>query len=500
VSASVPQSRGPAIVRLARNGALTAAADILSKLCSLAFFVLIARRLGQETLGHYVFALAMTSLVWSVAEFGFDRMAVRDMARDPGVMDRLVVPTGALKGSSALLACTTAAAILLAAGQGAEQAWLVLILGIGTAVTLAATSIQMVFTAHERMEHVFLTKVPWSFAAAVAGIVVLLAGGGIVAAVAVGSGAVSLAGLAWCWVLLIRHYGRPRLAPEVRSWPALVRRALPFGLQETLGQVIFRFDTVVLALLTTSAVVGVYGAAYRMLEATLFLAWGLGSAVMPIYSYLPAHAPDRALELIYEGSLKLILIVMLPIAGFYLVCAPAIVDLIYGLPRYAGSVGVLRLLAPAVAIYGIGHLAGLLALVRRPGRLTVASIAFVAAFNVVACFVLIALADARGAAYATLASETLLAAFGIALAAGALGRPRLGWTMLSPLLATAALAAAAWPVRDTLWLALPLGGLAYLAALLLAESRRLREDIALFRAIAGNRPAANAMPDAPFAP
>jgi O-antigen/teichoic acid export membrane protein len=335
---------------------------------------------------------------------------------------------------------------------------------------------------------VFITKVPWNFATALLGVAVLLAGGGIVLACAIGYGLVSVAGVVWCWIVLVSRYGRPHASPAVRSWPRLVVRALPFGLQETLGQVIFRFDTVVLALLATSAVVGAYGAAYRMLEATLFLAWSLGSAVMPMFSYLPARAADRGLELMYEGSLKLVLLAMLPIAGLYLVCAPAIIDLIYGLPRYAQSVELLRLLAPAVAIYGAGHIAGLLVLVRRPGRLTVRATSIVAAFNVVACFVLVALAGARGAAYSTLASETLLAAFGFVLAAGAVRRPRLGWVAGTPLLSTLALAAAAWPLRDRLWLAVPAGGAAYLLALLALEARRLRADIALLRTIAGSRP------------
>jgi O-antigen/teichoic acid export membrane protein len=72
--------------RLLRNGALTASADVLSKLASLAFFALVARRLGGSTLGDYVFAMALTSLLWSFGGFGLDRMAMRDIARDPAAM------------------------------------------------------------------------------------------------------------------------------------------------------------------------------------------------------------------------------------------------------------------------------------------------------------------------------------------------------------------------------------------------------------------------------
>ena len=86
------QPSGSGLVRLARNGALNASADVLAKVCSLVFFALVARRLGEDTLGHYVFALAIASLIWSFAGFGLDRMALRDIARDPPVMRSIAFP------------------------------------------------------------------------------------------------------------------------------------------------------------------------------------------------------------------------------------------------------------------------------------------------------------------------------------------------------------------------------------------------------------------------
>jgi O-antigen/teichoic acid export membrane protein len=485
-----PQGRDFAAARVARNGALTASADVLSKIFSLVFFALIARRLGEAVLGYYVFAQALTSLIWSFAGFGLDRMALRDIARDPALMTRVVVPMATIKLIAAGVLTAVAAGLLAVTGRPAEVVWLVVLLGFATAVGLAVATLQMVFAANERMEHVFVTRVPWSLATAAVGAGVVAAGGGLVLAVFCSSGVLSLAGAAWTWALLVRRYGRPHVRLQIRSWPGLLKRALPFGLQEMLGQVIFRFDTVVLALLVSSAMVGAYGAAYRMLEATLFIAWSLGFAVMPMYSYLESRTQERSLELIYEGSLKAVLAVMAPIATVFVICAPALIDLVYGLPRYEASVGLLRILAPAIAVYGLGHLAGLLVLARSPGRVTVAATGVVAVFNVLACLVLIPLAGATGAAVATLASESLLAVIALVLAARAIGWPRLGWTLATPLLASAAMAAICWPLRDELWLALPAAAIAYGVVLLALEAPRLREDFAIFRSIVANRPVA----------
>jgi O-antigen/teichoic acid export membrane protein len=329
--------------------------------------------------------------------------------------------------------------------------------------------------------------VPWALLSAILGIAIVLSGGGIVSATAASALGVSVVGTAWAWSIVLRRFGRPQTGLRVREWPRLLGQAIPFSFQEMLGQVIFRFDTVLLAAVAASAVVGAYGAAYRMLESTLFIAWSIGFAVMPMFSYL-REGGDGSLTHMFEGALKLVLVLMAPIAAALLVCAPAVIDAVYGLPRYEASVEVLRLLAPAVAIYSVGHIAGILVLVRRPGRVTVTVSAVVAAVNVAACAVLIPWIEARGAAIATLVGEGMLATIGLVLAQRVTGSRRLLWVTGSPLLAAVAMGLAMWPVADRLWLALPIGAIVYVGVLLVAEARRLREDIALFRSIGARRP------------
>jgi O-antigen/teichoic acid export membrane protein len=473
------------LVRLARNGALNASADVLAKVCSLVFFALIARRLGESTLGHYVFALAITSLIWSFAGFGLDRLALRDIARDPAVMERIAVPMAMMKAFAAAAAALIVALVLAVTGEDRESWSLVLIIGGATALGMAASTAQTIFQAHERMEYVFLTKVPWALTSAIIGIAIILSGGGIVSATAGSALGVSVVGTVWAWSIVWRCFGHPHPGLRVGEWPGLFRKAIPFSFQEMLGQVIFRFDTVLLAAIAASTVVGAYGAAYRMLESTLFIAWSIGFAVMPMFSYLQA-AP---LTHMFEGALKLVLVLMAPISAVLLVCAPAIIDVVYGLPDYQSSVEILRLLAPAVAVYRVGHIAGLLVLVRRRGRVTVTVAAVVAAVNLVACAVLIPAIEASGAAIATLISESLLALLGLILARRATGSTRFLWVAATPVLAAIAMGLAMWPVNDSLWLALPLGAVVYVGVLLALEAHRLRDDIALFRSIRAQRPA-----------
>jgi O-antigen/teichoic acid export membrane protein len=459
------ETRPPAR-RVARNTVLRATSEIVGKLASVVLFAWIARSLGEATLGEFVFALAVSQIVWSVAGFGLDRMALRDIARDHGTVDRLFADMSAFKALAGLLGLAGCVGLLTLAGSGERTLALVAILTTSVVLTLIASGAMAVFQAHERMEYFLYAAVPNKMLAALLGIAVLAAGGGIVE-VALANLAAAAIALAIALALLYARFARPPLRVRVRGWPRLAAAAAPFGLQEVFGQVIFRIDTVLLAALATNAVVGSYGAGYRLLEATLFLSWSVGNSILPMFSSLGRDSRP-SLDRAYAGSLKLLLVILLPVGVTLLVCARPIVDLVYGLPQYADTVPVLRWLAGAIVAYGIGHIAGILVLVRRPGRLTVVATAALAAANVALNLALIPAFGAQGAAAATLATEVALAGTMVWLARPVAGGP--GWRLLAgPSLAAAAMAAAMGPFASRLALALPVGALAYLASLVVLE-------------------------------
>jgi O-antigen/teichoic acid export membrane protein len=489
-----PHDPRPPARRVARNTGLRAAAEIIGKLASLALFAYIARALGEGTLGDFVFALALSQIVWAVAGFGLDRMLLRDVARErERAIDRLFWNMVVFKLAAGLAGVALSVLAVWLLGYSSTVQQLVVILGLSFLVVLISSSAQTVFQAYERMEYYFYSAVPNKILAALFGIGALVLGGGIVA-VALGNLAAALLALVMAMLILGWRFARPSPSVQLHEWPRMARASAPFGLQEVLGQIIFRMDIVLLSLFTTSVVVGAYGAAYRVLEASLFLAWSVGTSVLPMYSYL-GPGDDPSLERVFEASLKFVTVLMLPVAVVMLVCAEGLVDLLYGLPEFEGAVPVMRWLAFAIVAYGIGHLAGVLVLVRRPGRVTVRAMAAVAAFNIAITLALIGPFEAVGVAAATLSTEILLAVTVLVLARQVTGVPSAWRVGGSALVAGASMAAAMFPVRDELLLALPLGALVYLAVLALIEARRLGGDLAAIREIVRSRPGPSPVPE-----
>lgn len=467
-------SRPPA-ARATRSTGLRATAEIASKITSVAFFVVLARSFSTSAVGDWVLALAVVQLLWPIAGFGLDRVLVREIARDRSAVERLFYPTVWLKVIGNLVGLSVALVLLSGIDYSETVLLLVLVMGLSQCASAPMGSAFSVFQAHERLEYYFLVSVIKGTLSSLAGIAVILMGGGLVLVALVGA-AFNVVGTVITVTILYRKFAAPKLALRARELPRIWVTSAPLGIQEVIGIIIFRIDAILLSLLTTAAVVGMYGAGYRVLEATLFLSWSVGAAVLPMYSYL-ARDGSPSLARVYEASLKFSLALMVPVGVVLLVCADPIVDLLFGLPKYEDTVPVLRWLALAAIVYPIGYLSGELIAVRRPGRFAVLSSACVAGFNIALNLVLIPLYDAVGAAVATLLSEALLAVVGMWLARAETGLPKLVWVLAAPLGAGAFMGAAMAPVAGNLIVALVVGTLAYLGAFALFEGRALRSDL-----------------------
>ena len=475
-----PDTVRPPAARIARNTTLRASADIVSKLASVAFFVVLARSFSVSSVGDWVFAMAVTQLLWPVAGFGLDRVLVREVSRDRAALDRLFYPTVWLKIAGNLVGLAVALAVLVALDYSDSVVTLVLVMGLAQCIGMATTTAYSVFQAHEQMEYFFLASVPKGILTSLVQIAVVVAGGDLIAVAFTGA-VFNVFGAAFTFAILYSRFAAPRFAFRPRTWPRLYVTSAPLGIQEVIGIIIFRIDAILLSLMTTAAAVGVYGAGFRVLEATLFLSWSIGTAVLPLFSYLD-RGSKPSLSRVYEGSLKFGLALMVPVGVTLLVCARPIVDVLFGLPKYEGTVPVLRWLGVAAILYPIGYLSGELIAIRRPGRFAIVSSAFVAVFNIGVNLILIPTYGAVGAAATTAASEALLAVLGIVLALTVTGTPRLLWVMAAPLIAGAVMGAAMAPFAGTLLVALPIGAVVYLAVLALAEGKELRGDIAALRA------------------
>ena len=452
--------------RAVANTLLRAGGDIVGKLASLVLFAVMARQLSVTDLGVFVFGLAFLQIALVPIEFGFDRYLLRRVAKDRESIHTLFFDVVSLKLALTVPILVVAAAVLLIAGYDDQTREVVAILAVGFVLDAVANTIHSVFLAHERNGLNAAVVVVQRVGGAAAGLAVLAAGYGVVAVSATYSAAAAL-GLVMASFLLIRRIGLPRQAVSTRGWLRLTGVSLPFALQDVFSVLLFKLDAVILSLMATQAAVGRYGAAYRLLESSLFITFALTGAFAPMYTYLDSNS-EPTVGAAFERSVKLALLALVPIAVVFGVLAEPVCRLLFG-SGLEDAAEPLRLLAPVVVVLGVVTLASSLIVSRRNPMVMVWSTAAIVALNVILNVALIPSWDETGAAAAMLVSEVAFLAIVLPMAVRTVGGVRWLPTVTGPLVAGATMLVLTFLLDGIPLAAAAVGSAAYLLVLVLVE-------------------------------
>jgi O-antigen/teichoic acid export membrane protein len=457
--------------------------EIAGRLASLALFAVVARRLGEHGLGAFVFAVAYLGVVMVAVDLGLDRYLLRAVAREQRVADHAFSNVIALKLALAIPLFALGLGGLALAGQSPETQLIVLALAPGVLADSIARTQSSFFAARERGGPPSLADAIQRICSAALGIAALELGYGVVS-VGVTYSIGSAIGVVVGFVLLHRTIGIPTRSISHRRWRSLATQSIPYAVQDTFSVMLARMDQLLLGLLATAAAVGRYGGAYRLFESTFFATYALTSAFAAMYTYLDAdsHPP---LRIMFQRSIKLSLVLLMPVAVAFTVLATPICRLVYG-AGFASATS-LRILGPGVALMSIVTLGISLMVSRENPRRMVLPAAAIAALNVVLNLVFIPVYHEVAAASVMLFTETVYVVWIMVRANRAVGGMQWAQTFLGTITAAAAMTAVALPLDAHLPAALGCGVAAYTIVLLLVERLLSPLDVALVTDIVRHR-------------
>jgi O-antigen/teichoic acid export membrane protein len=259
----------------------------------------------------------------------------------------------------------------------------------------------------------------------------------------------------------------PQAKIRYHTWRILAASGLPFATQDFFISLLARVDTLILALIASQAVVGRYGAAYRLFESTLFATYAITGAFAAMYTYLGPDT-DPPLRAVYQRSVKLSLIALTPLAVAFTVLGAPICRLIYG-PSFSSASVPLGILGPAVVLISLITLTNSLMLSRESPRLMVKLTAAMAVVNIVLNLILIPPYGGGGAATAMLATEFVYAILILRMASRTIGGIQWLVTIAGTVSAGGGMVAVTLLLHGHLWPALLAGGAAYLGLLFCVE-------------------------------
>jgi len=399
------------IKRIVSNTAISFVGQLVTWTSTLLLIAAYGRFLGDVKFGELYFAISFVGLFGSPIEFSFNQQITRDVAQDTGKALSYLYNTLLIK---VVLWFALYSLILLLCwllGYDMEQRILIAICGLALLSASIASTFGSLHIAFERAFFPTVGSILEKGLSALIGILILRQGAGVeVMAFVLLGGSVASAIWQASWFFCLVGAG---FAIDWALIRGLVRTSIPFVVYGALGVIYYRIDTFLLSLMTNIAVVGWYGAGYRLFDTLNFLPALLMPPIMfPVFSKLSTTSEEK-LRLAIEKSMSFLLFFGLPIAMGLIVATPNIVDFLYHRPEFTHTTPVLQALAPGLVLLYVNAVLGtIIVSTKREKKIPImAAIALV--FNLGLNLILIPIYQDVGAAIATSLTELLLAGIAI---------------------------------------------------------------------------------------
>lgn len=462
----MPSAGGP-IDRVMRNFLALGGSEIAARLISAGVTIYLARALGVESYGVLGVAIAIVLYLTAVVDWGFDEFAPREIAGDAKRLGELL---------PSLLVARLAVASFLSLGLLLIGMRLVpppegpLLAVYGLALLAAGMNTRWAYLGLERTGKIASSRLI-SEAVKAALILLLVKDSTDLLLVPVFQFLGELVG----GMLLLASLRRLQLSARWLVRPGLTGRmyqqASPLLLTSLLGMTIYNADLVYLRAFRDAREVGWYLAAYALIGFFGILGNASRLSLVPTLARVAEWSADQ--QELYHTAIARLFALGLPLAigGFLL--AQSIVDLVYEAP-YAPSAPVFAILIwsiPLLLLRGV-HQSVLIARGHQGRVLRMTVIA--AAFNLGVNFLAVPLFGMVGAAAVTLATEALR------MTIGQLYVLEEGFSLTSftrywkVAIAAAGMAGMLALLPVSVWFAVPLGGLTYIALLTLTGGVRFR--------------------------
>ncbi|MBI4139120.1 flippase [Candidatus Uhrbacteria bacterium] len=339
---------------LALNTGVQIAGKFVSTIIGVIVVGLMTRHLGQEGFGMYSTANAFFSFFALFLDFGLNVMVVQmlgERAGDAAYERRVVSAAFTLRVISALILLGIAPVIGLAFPYPWELKLALFAIWGSFFFAVLNQIVIGVQQRHLKMHVVAIGEVSGRLVLLIGILVARSLGWGLVPIVLIVSvgGAVNF---------LINFFVAQRYASfawnvDIAFWKTLLRRSWPIGISIIFNLIYFKADTLILSFIRPQAEVGIYGAAYRVLEILITLPFMYAGVLLPIIAKQWAGRDRERFGRLLSHSYNAMLILAAPLVAGTLLLATRGMILVAG-PDFAVSGGVLQILILAVGMIFFG--------------------------------------------------------------------------------------------------------------------------------------------------
>ena len=334
----------------ARNCSIIVTSTLVNSLIAVFIIALVARYLNKDLFGKYIFVITFVGVFEVFTDMGYNTILIREVAR---AKDRVREMVGLAIMIKLLVAIFSF--VLIICGVYLFNLWVNLSLPVMKAICILALAVAIDFIvdvfvsvsrAFERMEYEALLKT-FNFLTylGLVGLVVYIDCGFLYIFVA--KLVSNILNSIMATYLCIKRYGRPQFRLCSRLGIYLTREAFPLGIAQVIERLYLRTNLLLIRVIGAVVEVGFYGGAYRIVEQLSMISYAIVTSVFPVLSRYSQDS-KLMLQLAYEKTLKLLIILGFPMAVGIGVLADRIAPIVFGKELIEIS-GCLKILAFVLA-------------------------------------------------------------------------------------------------------------------------------------------------------
>ena len=323
---------------------------VAQKVLSFVYFAIIARQLGVEETGLYVFALAFTALFGIFADFGLTPVVIREVAKErdhsqfsPSVKTRLIV---SLRLKALFIVISAVAAVGFAKLLGYEERTIMIVLATSGVMMLDAIHVFAygILRGVQNLRYEAIGMFGGQLLVVLLGGYVLFNTQSIfllVGALAVGSLFNVINGVYHVWRAGIKIPFSYKISfGDIKG---LLLMAWPFAAAGILARGYAQIDVILLSKMTGLTAVGLYAVPSKIVFAFQFIPIALAAALYPAMSRAFVASREK-LSRIVQISMSYLMFLAIPLIVILLTMSPVIIKYVFG-DAYLSSVILLQILS-----------------------------------------------------------------------------------------------------------------------------------------------------------
>ncbi|NCD00674.1 flippase [bacterium] len=195
---------------------------------------------------------------------------------------------------------------------------------------------------------------------------------------------------------------------EFSLWKKIIKKAWPLALIIVFNLIYLKTDTLILSIIKTPEEVGIYGAAYKIIDVIVTLPFMFAGLTLPFLTSSWIKKEKNNFKKIVQKSYDFMIMLAVPLILAVQVLAPEIIVLIAG-EEFIASAQVLKILILAAGLIFIGTMFSHAIIAIEKQKKLIPLYIFVAISSLVAYIILIPKYSYLGAAWITIYSEFTIA-------------------------------------------------------------------------------------------